>query len=118
PAMAGVRTFRDVAVVFDFAAGESTEWWVVFGNQRYGATVAAGVTGVSVAQQFPFVDSGQLIGLLGGGVGGGEYENLIDAPEHGTRRAWTLSFVNVLILLLIVIGNIVYLRQRRMEARQ
>ncbi len=113
PVMAGVSTFGDVDLVFDLAAGDSTEWWVLYGHQRYGVSVAYGVTGVIVSQLFPYLDSGQIVGLIAGGVGAAEYEALVSAPGDATRRVSTLSYVHFLVIALIVVGNVIYFRARR-----
>ena len=54
-------------------------------------------------------------GLIGGGVGAAEYEALVGAPGAGMKRVSTLSIVHTLVIALVVVGNVVYLRQRRSE---
>ncbi len=113
--MEGVRDFDDVDLVIDLAAGDSADWWILYGNGRFGADVVVGVTGVIVSQMYPFLNSGQLLGLIGGGVGAAEYEALVGAPGAGMKRVSTLSIVHTLVIALVVVGNVVYLRQRRSE---
>jgi hypothetical protein len=113
PVMQGVRNYDDIAMVFDFGAGDSPEWWIVNGRGRYGVRIAAGVTGVIVSQLYQYLDSGQLVGLVAGGVGAAEYEALLNAPAEGTRRVSVLSYVHFLILLLVVLANVLYVRERR-----
>lgn len=113
PVMAGITNYDQIKLVFDFAAGDSPDWWVVDGQGRYGVKVAVGVTGVMVSQQFPYLNSGQLVGLIGGGVGAAEYEQLIKAPAAGTRRVSTLSIVHLFIIAIVILGNVIYFRERR-----
>jgi hypothetical protein len=113
PVMEGVRSFDDVDLVIDLAAGDSADWWILYGNGRFGVDVVVGVTGVIVSQMYPFLNSGQLLGLIGGGVGAAEYEALVDAPGAGMKRVSTLSIVHTLVIALVVLGNVIYLRQRR-----
>jgi len=113
PAMAGITNYDQIRLVFDFAAGDSPDWWIVDGHGRYGVNVAVGVTGVMVSQQFPYLNSGQLVGLIGGGVGAAEYEQLLKAPGAGTRRVSTLAFVHLLVIAIVILGNVLYFRQRR-----
>ena len=112
PAMEGVSTFADVDLVIDFAAGDSADSWIVYGNEPHGVEVAAGVTGVIVSQLYPFLDSGQLKGLLGGALGGAEYETLVGAPGDGSKRVAVLSFAHFLVIGLVVFGNVLVLIQR------
>lgn len=116
PVMQGIQNFDQIALVVDFAAGDSPDWWVVDGQGRYGVKVAVGVTGVMVSQQFPYLNSGQLAGLIGGGVGAAEYENLINAPATATRRVATLAFVHLLIIAIVIFGNVLYFREQRAAA--
>jgi uncharacterized membrane protein YeaQ/YmgE (transglycosylase-associated protein family) len=113
PVMDGVRGFDDVDLVVDLAAGDSADWWIVFGNGRFGVDVVVGVTGVIVSQMYPYLNSGQLLGLIGGGVGAAEYEALVGAPGAAMKRVSTLSIVHALVIALVVLGNVIYLRQRR-----
>jgi len=113
PVMQGVRGFDDVGLVIDLAAGDSADWWIIYGNGRFGVDVVVGVTGVIVSQMYPFLNSGQLLGLIGGGVGAAEYEARVDAPGAGMKRVSTLSIVHTLVIALVVLGNVIYLRQRR-----
>jgi hypothetical protein len=113
PVMAGITNYDQIRLVFDFAAGDSPDWWVVDGQGRYGVKVAVGVTGVMVSQQFPYLNSGQLVGLIGGGVGAAEYEQLIKSPGAGTRRVSTLSFVHLFVIAIVILGNVLYFRERR-----
>lgn len=118
PVMEGITNYDQIRLVFDFAAGDSTDWWIVDGYGRYGVKIAAGVTGVIVSQQFPYLNSGQLVGLIGGGVGAAEYEQLLKTPGAGTRRVSTLAFVHLFILGTVILGNVLYFRERRREGIQ
>lgn len=113
PVMQGIRNYNDIALVFDFAAGVSPDSWVVYGVERYGLKFAAGVAGVMASQMYPYLNAGQMKGLISGGVGAAEYETLMEYKADGTRRTNILSFVHVLVLLIIVVGNILYFSQRR-----
>lgn len=114
-AMADVSTFADVNLVIDFAAGDSVDSWIVYGHEPHGVPLAAGVTGVIVSQMYPFLDSGQLVGLLSGALGGAEYEDLVGVPGDGMKRVSVLSFAHFLVIGLVVFGNALYLMRRRDE---
>ncbi len=115
PAMEGISTFADVSLVIDFASGDTVDYWIVYGHEPHGVPLAAGVTGVIVSQMYPFLDSGQLQGLLSGALGGAEYEALVNAPGDGMKRVSVLSFAHFLVIGLVVLGNALYLMRRREE---
>jgi hypothetical protein len=52
--------------------------WITYARSKFGANVAVGVTAVMAADMYPFIQSGQLIGMLTGLKGAAEYEKLVD----------------------------------------
>lgn len=109
-----IRSLRDFDFVFDFAAGDSIEfWWIPYGQEKYGFPFGAGCTAVMAPDLFPFLQSGQLIGLIGGLVGAAEYEALINRPEEATQRMSSQSITHLLIVAFILWGNAVYFVSRR-----
>ena len=77
-------------------------------------------TAVMAPEQYPFLDSGQLSGMLTGMKGAAEYEQLIEAPGLGMPAMAGQSAAHLYIFLLIVLGNlslIVGWLQRRRPAR-
>ena len=68
---------------------------------------------ISAPEYFPYVQSGQLSGLLGGLAGAAEYEEMIDRPGWGVTGMAAQSLAHVTIVLLIVLGNFVYFWNRR-----
>ena len=115
PMMENIINYDQISLLLDLAAGSSTEAWIIYANTRYNLKIAAGVTGVLIAQMYPFLQTGQLVGLMPGYLGATEYEKLLDAPGDGTIGLNTASFVHLLIIGLVVIGNIAFFIQRRRE---
>ena len=75
--------------------------------------IALGCTAVMAPEQYPYLDSGQLAGLLTGMKGGAEYEQLIKSPGFGSAAMAGQSFAHLYMLILIVLGNIAVLLGRR-----
>ena len=115
PMMQNITNYDQIDLLLDLAAGASVEFWITYGNAKYGLKVAAGVTGVIVSEMYPYLQTGQLVGLLSGFLGAAEYEKLIDAPGKGIAGINTVSFVHLLIVGLVVLGNIAFFVQRRRE---
>ncbi|HUT03597.1 MAG TPA: hypothetical protein VM163_06885 [bacterium] len=109
----GVKNYDDIALMIDFTGSAAYEAWIMFAHQKYGCDVGAGVTAVMASDAYPYLNSGQLVGLLGGLSGAAEYEQLIDWPGNATIGMDAQSVVHILIIILIALGNIAYFATRR-----
>ncbi|RME21577.1 MAG: hypothetical protein D6800_11920, partial [Candidatus Zixiibacteriota bacterium] len=87
--------------------------WIEYGKSRYGITVVAAVTAAMVTTYDPYLTSGQLTALVGGLRGAAEYEQLIGHGGAGLRGMTAQTASHLYVILLILIGNIIYLRSRR-----
>jgi hypothetical protein len=52
-------------------------YWVTYGYEKVGLPVASGVTTVTATDYLPYIESGQIIGLMDGMQGAAEYELLL-----------------------------------------
>ena len=112
PALEGVRSLKDVPMAIDLAAGNTIEMWIAYGRDRFKFTLGAGCTGVMAPDQYPFLQSGQLVGLLGGLRGAAEYEKLLGQPGTGMSGMFAQSVTHVLIIVLIIGANAAILVRR------
>ncbi len=114
PMMKNIRNYDDIALIVDLAGSSITLTWVTYAVARYGEHLAAGVTAVSAAQYYPYLDTGQFVGMLGGLKGAAEYEKLIQekgytkAREIATIGMDAQSIAHLVILFLIIIGNVAF----------
>lgn len=113
PVTKNVKNFEDIAMVIDFAASAVFESWIMFAYQKHGCKVGAGVTAVMATDAYPFLQAGQLDGLLGGLSGAAEYEVLVKEPGSAKAGMDAQSVVHLLIIFLIILGNIAYFGTRR-----
>ena len=108
-----IRSLRDLSYVVDLAAGyPGVEEWIQYGQERYDFPLGAGVTAVMAPDFFPFLQSGQLQGLLGGLAGAAEYEHLIDKPDKAIGGMRPQSVGHVVIIAFILFGNLAYFAGR------
>ena len=86
----------------------------------------AGCSGVTAPQLYPDIPE-QLPGLLGAIKGAAEYEKLVsdryglgDNPKYqeGIRRMGPQLVAHLLMILLILVGNVIYLAEKRKEVRR
>lgn len=109
PVMQGVNTFDDVALLMNISGGlPGTKEWVLQVQSRYHVKLGSGCTAVSAPEFYPYVQSGQLVGLLGGMKGAAEYEKLVGRLGTAQRGMDAQSVSHVVVFLFILIGNIAY----------
>lgn len=118
PMMKDIKNYEDIALVVDFGSGNSPEWWVAYAGARYNQTIAVGCTGVMASGLYPYLEAGQLIGLMGGLKGAAEYEKLIGKPEKAFLGMKAQSMAHMAIILLVILGNVVYLLSRRKTEKE
>ncbi len=115
PMMNNIKNYDQIELVVDLSSGSLTESWITFANVQFNQKIAAGVTGVIISQMYPYLQTGQLIGLISGIAGAAEYEILIKDPAKGVLWINIESFVHLLIVLLVIIGNIAFFVNRKQE---
>jgi hypothetical protein len=109
-----VKSARDMKFIMTFSAGDpGVLHWVIYFNARYGTPVATATTAIMAPQQYPYLSSRQLVGLLGGLKGAAEYETLIDMKGRAVAGMDSQSIVHLLLVVFIVIGNIILVYQKR-----
>ena len=120
--MQEVKNYGDVDLLVALASVGSPVLWVRYVNARFNQAVATGVTGVMVSELYPYLDAGQLVGLLPGLKGAAEYEKLIQEGGYttdggqGAPGMSIQSVVHIVLILLIVFCNIAYFITRRHES--
>jgi len=113
PIMKDVHNYSDIALIVDFAHGLTAEYWIQYVVSRFGVRMFACVTGVMAPSLYPYLQSGQISGIIGGLQGAAEYEILVGQPETAAFGMPAQSMAHILILVFIVFGNIGYFLSRR-----
>ena len=112
-----VHNYDNIDLVISVADGSMPTYWVEFARARYGERVVAALTAVMVTSFLPYLESGQLDGILAGLKAAAEYEELLDNPAAGARGMDAQSAAHALIAVLIIIGNVEAWRARRKRVR-
>ncbi len=114
PMMVGVNQVADFDFLFSASAGyPGTVEWVQYAADPTGVTMSTGTTSIQVNEVMPYVQSGQIVGILGGMPGAAEYESLIGQPGIGTSGMDAQSVAHVVIVAFIIFGNISFYVERR-----
>jgi len=116
PATKNVRDYRDIGAVVEITPSGTVSSWIAYFNQPYNVPLVFCPTAVMSAEAYPYLDSGQLDGMLNGVIGAAQYETLIGMENERTyaaAAAWALSCAHIFIIVLIVLGNLGYALSRR-----
>ena len=112
--MEGVNKFSDFAFLFSASAGyPGTIEWVQYAADPTGIPMSSGVTSIQVNEVMPYVQSGQIIGVLAGMPGAAEYEALLGQKGSATSGMDAQSIAHLVIVLFIILGNAAFFIERQ-----
>ena len=113
PLMRNVRDYSSFAMLVNISSGyPGTKEWVQQVNSRFHLPMVSGCTAVSAPEYYPYLQSGQLKGLLGGMAGAAEYEKLRGEKGAATKGMDAQSLAHAFIALCIIAGNVLQWRKR------
>ncbi len=119
PLMERIKNYRDVSIAIILAAADYPQEWLMYAQARYGLKLGAGLTAVMAPKYYPFLQTGQLSGMMSGMKGAAEYENLLLTAGYTEKTGKaeigmnSQTLIHLLIIILIIIGNIGYVATRR-----
>lgn len=116
PVMKGIHSVRDINLYYS-CSYYYDEVWIGFVGSIYGTPYAGGTASIMSSTAYPYLDSGQMVGLLAGAAGAAAYEKLLNAPGSGTRIVGIQSFAALYVFVSILVGNIAMLIARRHASR-
>ena len=115
----GISSLRDFDYVISLAAGNTPDQvWIPFGQEKYKFPFGIGCTAVMAPDMYPFLQSGQMNGLIGGLAGAAEYEVLVKTPGSATEGMKPQSIVHLVIIFFIALGNLMYFLYGRSQQVQ
>lgn len=110
PMMAGVRSLKDVGLIYNITGTGILALYIQFCG---GVPLAQGCTAVVGPELYPYLQSGQIVGLLVGLGGAAQFETITEfrGPNgevggQGLQRMGSQSLGHLLIMILIVMGNL------------
>jgi hypothetical protein len=121
PAMNGIKTIRDIPVVFPITGlvGVFSTWIQFFQAEDYRPTVVHGCTSITIPEAYIYYSSGQIKGFFEGIAGAAWYEKLLTDRYPGREPGsallinTSLAFAHLVIIGFIVLGNCSYFLSRR-----
>jgi hypothetical protein len=112
PLMQDVNNHADYTMVISYTMG-SPESFVRQFNTQYGVIVHIHCGEMMTPTILPFWASGQITGLLNGGVGAAELEVLVQRPGDAVKLTDVYSFSNLIVFAFLIIGNIGFIMKGR-----
>jgi hypothetical protein len=117
PLMQKVKNYDDVNFIFVVSDNATVDYWASLVNSQFGVPMGAGVTAVMAPKSYSYLQTGQLVGLLGGMKGAAEYEKISRNEGKATRGMDPQSIIHMLIVAFVVLGNVGYFLSRGQKTR-
>jgi len=109
PLMKDVKNFDNIRLIYNLSAGyPGTYEWVIFAGDRFGVKIAGGNTAVQYPHVSPYLQTGQLVGLLGGMQGAAAYEKVSGYLGKATKYMLSQAISHAMVVFFIIIGNLAY----------
>ena len=106
PMMRGRNSYADFPLVVNLAGSKIADYYIQIAATRYRRPLVLGATAVMTTDYYPYLSSGQILGLIGGMKGAAEYEKLNNFFGDARRGMDAQSLVHVVIVLLVILGNV------------
>jgi hypothetical protein len=110
PLFAQIRTMpQDVSMLIDVTGSATTPMWIALVGPE-GVRISLACTAVMAPEQYPYLATNQLTGMLTGMRGAAEYEKLLGFVGRATSMMSGQSFAHLYIFILIALGNVAIIR--------
>ncbi|MDR2337392.1 MAG: hypothetical protein LBE20_01940 [Deltaproteobacteria bacterium] len=112
--MKGIKTIQDIPALIELTGtvGVFNVWLQFFRSDQHVPTLIHGCTAITIPEAYNYFITNQISGLLEGVAGAAWYEELLSEvyparkPGHALKIMTALSIGNILIIVLIGIGNL------------
>jgi hypothetical protein len=106
-------SINDVGIIVSFTAGTGgIEAFInVAGDHK--RPMAAACTSVNIPRFVTYLQTGQLVGIMGGLPGAAEYEFLVDYTGRGREGMAPQSVSHLIIIFFIIIGNLAFIAEQK-----
>ncbi|MEO0073127.1 MAG: hypothetical protein ABIK43_00500 [candidate division WOR-3 bacterium] len=119
-----LRNYEDVGILVTCAASAIPRSWINYAQVQFDVKVGCGITAVSAADFYPYLNSGQFTGMLAGMRGAAEYEEMVETKMIELGKNWRLrrkgteamssqTAAHMAIMFFIIAGNIAFIVTRR-----
>jgi hypothetical protein len=113
PVFARLKNYEEVELVVSIADGSMPTYWAEYAVAPYSVRLQVALTATMATAFYPYLSSGQIIGLLAGLKGAAEYEKMLELAGGGQRGLFALSTSQSLIILIVIAANVAEFSRRR-----
>jgi len=119
PIMKKLKNYNNVALLVSISGSEYPFYYITYAQTSFGVRIGVGSTAVQATDFYPYLNSGQVSGMMSGMKGAAEYEELVDSKLgiKGRRKATeamsSQTAAHIWIMFTIILGNIGYFVLRR-----
>lgn len=118
PLLNRVKKLGDFSTVISVASVAMADYWISFGVTPYKIHFLAACTATKAVDYFPYLQTGQIKGLMAGGRAAAEYEgilqarNVLEKQGDASRALGSQSLALLTIAAFVILGNLGYLGTR------
>ncbi|HHW17892.1 MAG TPA: hypothetical protein GXX30_03190 [Firmicutes bacterium] len=114
PVMEGIKSVKDIALIITISSGTPgvPEWIRQVGDPMK-VPIATVLVAVNVPNMTPYIQAGQLKGMIPSMKGAAGYESLMGVRGLGTAGMDAQSVSHLVILAFVILGNVVHLASKK-----
>ncbi len=114
PVMEGIKSVKDIALIITISSGTPgvPEWIRQVGDPMK-VPIATVLVAVNVPNMTPYLQAGQLKGMIPSMKGAAGYERLMGVRGLGTAGMDAQSVSHLVILAFVILGNVVHLANKK-----
>ncbi|MCS7258068.1 MAG: hypothetical protein NZ601_01650 [candidate division WOR-3 bacterium] len=119
--MKTIKNYNDVGILVSISGSAIPFYYITYAQTQFGVRIGVGSTAVQAADFYPYINSGQVTGMMSGMKGAAEYEQLVEerCRFYGRRKATdamaSQTAAHIWIMVTIIIGNISYFILKRRQ---
>jgi hypothetical protein len=117
--MKKIKNYNDVALLISISGSAIPFYYITYAQTSFGVRIGVGSTAVQAADFYPYLNSGQVTGMMSGMKGAAEYEQLVEercnfyARRKATEAMSSQTAAHIWIMLTIILGNLSYFILKR-----
>lgn len=106
-------SMSDIELIISYTAGTNGIEAFISNEIFHKRPMAAGCTSVNIPRFTTYLQTGQLVGMIGGLPGAAEYESLVGHKGEGRAGMSPQSIAHLVIMIFIILGNLAFIAENR-----
>ncbi len=106
-------SMQDIALIISYTAGTNGIEAFISVEGDHKRPMACGCTSVNIPRFTTYLQTKQIVGMIGGLPGAAEYESLVEVMGEGRAGMAPQSIAHLTIMIFIILGNLAYIAENR-----